>query len=103
MTPTHVSLDDLEDLINCLSAEEIEELAECDPDVSTLPGALLDLCNVLYQDSSMPPYMRCAYKCNKDPTEWKGDENRELLQQGLKEQALAIPDKVDTLKWEKGE
>jgi len=33
VTPTHVSLDDLEDLINSLSAEEIEELAECDPDV----------------------------------------------------------------------
>jgi len=85
VTPTHVSLDDLEDLINSLSAEEIEELAECDPD-----------------DSSMPPYMRCAYKCNKDPTEWKGDENREKLQEGLKEQALAIPDKVEQVKWEKG-
>jgi len=85
VTPTHVSLDDLEDLINSLSAEEIEELAECDPD-----------------DSSMPPYMRCAYKCNKDPTEWKGDENREKLAQGLREQALAIPDKVEQVKWEKG-
>lgn len=85
VTPNHVSLDDLEDLINCLSAEEIEELAECDPD-----------------DSSMPPSMRCAYRCNKDPTEWKGDENREMLQQGLKEQALALPDKEDKVKWEKG-
>jgi len=85
VTPTHVSLDDLEDLINSLSAEEIEELAECDPD-----------------DSSMPPYMRCAYKCTKEPTEWKGDENRELLQQGLKEQALAIPDKPELVKWEPG-
>lgn len=35
VTPTHVSLDDLEDLINSLSAEEIEELAECDPDVGS--------------------------------------------------------------------
>ena len=51
----------------------------------------------------MPPYMRCAYKCNKEATEWKGDENREKLQQGLKEQALAIPDKQETVKWEKGE
>jgi hypothetical protein len=51
----------------------------------------------------MPPYMRCAYKCNKDPTEWKGDENREKLQEGLKEQALAIPDQVEQVKWEKGE
>ena len=47
--------------------------------------------------------MRCAYKCNKDPTEWKGDENREKLAQGLREQALAIPDKVEQVKWEKGE
>ena len=47
--------------------------------------------------------MRCAYKCNKDPTEWKGDENREKLQEGLKEQALAIPDQVEQVKWEKGE
>ena len=51
----------------------------------------------------MPPYMRCAYKCNKDPTEWKGDANREKLQEGLKEQALAIPDQVEQVKWEKGE
>ena len=51
----------------------------------------------------MPPYMRCAYKCTKEPTEWKGDENRELLQQGLKEQALAIPDKPELVKWEPGQ
>ena len=36
VTPNHVSLDDLEDLINSLSAEEMEELAECDPDVSKM-------------------------------------------------------------------
>ena len=34
VAPTNVSLDDLEDLINSLSPDEIEELAECDPDVS---------------------------------------------------------------------
>ena len=43
----------------------------------------------------MPAYMRCAYRCDKEPTHWKGDESRELLAQGLKEQALAIPDKED--------
>ena len=33
VAPTNVSLDDLEDLINSLSADEVAELAECDPDV----------------------------------------------------------------------
>jgi len=63
VAPVHVTLDDLEDLIGALSLEELEELAECDPD-----------------DSSMPPSMRCAYKCKKEATEWKGEENR--LNQG---------------------
>ena len=45
VAPTNVSLDDLEELINSLSPDEVAELAECDPD-----------------DSSMPPYMRCAYR-----------------------------------------
>ena len=35
VAPTNVSLDDLEDLINSLSADEVAELAECDPDVSS--------------------------------------------------------------------
>ena len=34
VAPTNVSLDDLEDLINSLSPDEVAELAECDPDVS---------------------------------------------------------------------
>ena len=29
----------------------------------------------------MPAFMRCAYRCNKEPTVWKGDENREKLAQ----------------------
>ncbi|XP_023342621.1 tropomodulin-like [Eurytemora carolleeae] len=74
VNPVHVTLDDLEELIGALSAEEIEELAECDPD-----------------DSNMPPSMRCAYKCNKAAT---GEVNRDKLLDGLKEQALAIPDKI---------
>lgn len=82
VNPTHVTLDDLEELICALSPEEIEELAECDPD-----------------DSSMPPSMRCAYKCNKEAT---GEVNREMLLEGLKDQALAIPDKEDKVKWEQG-
>lgn len=85
VTPVHVTLDDLEDLIGALSIEELEELAECDPD-----------------DSSMPPSMRCAYKCKKEATEWKGEENRNKLQEGLKAQALADPDKVEKVKWEQG-
>ena len=36
VAPTNVSLDDLEDLINTLSPDEIAELAECDPDVSKI-------------------------------------------------------------------
>jgi len=82
VNPTHVTLEDLEDLIAALSAEEIEELAECDPD-----------------DSSMPPSMRCAYKCNKTAT---GEVNRDMLLNDLKDQALAIPDKEEKLKWEAG-
>lgn len=85
VTPTHVTLDDLEDLIGALSVEELEELAECDPD-----------------DSSMPPSMRCAYKCKKEATEWKGEENRALLNEGLKNQAMAEPDKAEKVKWEAG-
>ena len=46
--------------------------------------------------------MRCAYRCDKEPTHWKGDESRELLAQGLKEQALAIPDKEDKVEWMPG-
>merc|ERR1711892_454485 len=85
VTPTNVNLDDLEFLIESLSAEELEELAECDPD-----------------DSSMPPSMRCAYNCKKDATEWVGDSNRDQLNLVLKEQALALPDKEEHLKWEPG-
>ena len=40
VTPTNVNLDDLEDLISCLSAEELEELAECDPDDSSMPPSM---------------------------------------------------------------
>jgi len=82
VNPTHVSLDDLEELISGLSAEEIEELAECDPD-----------------DSSMPPSLRCAYKCDKDAT---GEINKSKLSDGLKDIALSIPDKVEKLKFVPG-
>lgn len=84
VAPTHVTLDDLEDLMASLSAEEMEELAECDPD-----------------DSSMPPSMRCAYKCAKKP-EPEGKVDMEKMKVALKDQALAIPDKVETLKYEVG-
>ena len=50
----------------------------------------------------MPAYMRCAYRCDKEATEWKGDENREKLAQSLKEQALAVPDKEDKVQWVPG-
>ena len=36
VAPTNVSLDDLEELINSLSPDEVAELAECDPDVSQI-------------------------------------------------------------------
>ena len=29
----------------------------------------------------MPAFMRCAYRCDKEPTNWKGDESREKLAQ----------------------
>ena len=80
VAPTNVSLDDLEDLINSLSPDEVAELAECDPDVSLDAGykeCLLYRDDV--QDSSMPAYMRCAYRCDKEATVWKGDESREAL------------------------
>ena len=50
----------------------------------------------------MPPYMRCAYRCDKEPTEWKGDESREKLAQGLKDQAMSVPDKEEAVKWVPG-
>ena len=46
VAPTNVSLDDLEDLINSLSPDEVAELAECDPDVSLDDGQEC----FLYQD-----------------------------------------------------
>jgi len=85
VAPTNVSLDDLEELINSLSPDEVAELAECDPD-----------------DSSMPAFMRCAYRCDKEATIWKGDESREKLAQGLKDQAMAVPDKEEAVKWVPG-
>ena len=81
VAPTNVSLDDLEDLINSLSPDEVAELAECDPDVSldktVMNVSLIKITAV--QDSSMPAYMRCAYRCDKEATVWKGDESREAL------------------------
>jgi len=50
----------------------------------------------------MPPSMRCAYNCKKDATEWVGDSNRDQLNLVLKEQAMALPDKEEHLKWEPG-
>jgi hypothetical protein len=41
---------------------------------------------------------RCAYKCNKEATEWKGEENRVKLNETQKAQALAEPDKVERAK-----
>jgi len=82
VNPTHVTLDDLEELINSLSAEEVEELAECDPD-----------------DSSMPPSMRNIYRCNKQAT---GEMDRDHLVNGLKDIALSIPDKEEKVKFELG-
>jgi len=84
VAPTHVTLDDLEELMASLSAEEMEELAECDPD-----------------DSSMPPSMRCAYKCAKQPAP-EGKVDMEKMKVALKDQALAIPDKKEEVKWERG-
>ena len=50
----------------------------------------------------MPAFMRCAYRCDKEPTAWKGDESREKLAQGLKDQALAVQDKEEVVKWVPG-
>lgn len=50
----------------------------------------------------MPAFMRCAYRCDKEPTGWKGDESREKLAEGLKEQALAVQDKEEVVKWVPG-
>ena len=41
VAPTNVSLDDLEELINALSPDEIAELAECDPDVGDYSSVLI--------------------------------------------------------------
>ena len=81
VAPTNVSLDDLEELINSLSPDEVAELAECDPDVSVdvCPECFLFTEITDVQDSSMPAYMRCAYRCDKEATVWKGDESREAL------------------------
>ena len=47
-------------------------------------------------------FARCAYSCKKEATEWVGDSNRDRLNLVLKEQAMALPDKEEALKWEPG-
>ncbi|XP_071745225.1 tropomodulin-1 isoform X2 [Lepeophtheirus salmonis] len=75
ITPVKVSLDDLDELIAALSPDELSELSKVDPD-----------------DSSMPPSMRCVYKCEK-----KGSStmNRNAMLNQLKENALKTPDQEE--------
>ena len=40
----------------------------------------------------MPAFMRCAYRCDKEPTNWKGDESREKLAQVNIEDSLTNSD-----------
>ncbi|KAK9880990.1 hypothetical protein WA026_014338 [Henosepilachna vigintioctopunctata] len=67
---------DVDDLLNKLSAEEINILAkEVDPD-----------------DSFLPPSQRCSYDCEKDPT---GPLNRKQLIEHINKQAIETPDKPE--------
>ena len=47
-------------------------------------------------------YVHVCYRCDKEPTQWKGEENREALSQALKDQALAVADKEEAVKWVAG-
>ncbi|XP_044756430.1 tropomodulin-1 isoform X1 [Coccinella septempunctata] len=67
---------DVDDLLNKLTAEEINILAkEVDPD-----------------DSFLPPSQRCSYDCEKDPT---GPLNRKQLIEHINKQAIETPDKPE--------
>ena len=46
--------------------------------------------------------LQVCYRCDKEPTQWKGEENREALSQALKDQALAVADKEEAVKWVAG-
>ena len=47
-------------------------------------------------------HLHVCYRCDKEPTQWKGEENREALSQALKDQALAVADKEEAVKWVAG-
>jgi len=76
---------DLEDLMACLSPEEIAALVDemaADPD-----------------DKHMPASVRTAYRCEKEPT---GDLNRDSLINCINEIALNTPDSEEKVKFELG-
>jgi len=76
---------DLEDLLSCLSPEEVAALVDemaADPD-----------------DKHMPASVRTAYRCEKDPT---GDLNRDSLINCINEIALNTPDEEEKVKFEAG-
>merc|ERR1712168_334390 len=76
---------DLEDLLKCLSPEEVAALVDemaADPD-----------------DKHMPASVRTAYRCEKEPT---GDLNRDSLINCINEIALNTPDKEKKVKFEAG-
>ncbi|XP_063906712.1 tropomodulin isoform X1 [Zophobas morio] len=67
---------DVDELLNKLSAEEINILAkEVDPD-----------------DTFLPPSQRCSYDCEKEPT---GPLNRKQLIDHINKQAIETPDKPE--------
>ena len=47
-------------------------------------------------------HLQVCCRCDKEPTQWKGEENREALSQALKDQALAVADKEEAVKWVAG-
>ena len=53
VAPTNVSLDDLEELINSLSPDEVAKLAECDPDVRL--DVIKCFFNKLFRTPPCPP------------------------------------------------
>ena len=73
-----------------------------DPDVSFTQGiTILDLIlNIFFQDSSVPPDMRCLYHCDKSPSKIL---DRPQLVQFLRENSLNAPETEEIVPYIPGE
>ena len=91
--------DDIDDLLNDLSPEELAELSVIDPDVRTLKRKRPKN-NAILQDSSVPPSLRCLYHCDKKPSKTLSHSN---LVQFLRQQSLEDPNREEIVPYVAGQ